>query len=309
MALADTASNNYRRNLAVIATPYALWGSVGVFVRELDLSSVAIAGWRLMLAVMAIALLMSARSELRRFHPGAQRRVLVMLGIVLGLATPLFLFALLRTDIGVAVVVAFSWPLWYSLLARIFRGERQPPRVVAALVLCLVGLALVAIRSGDLPRGDDAIGIAAALTTSVLSATQILLIREVRFDIPALTVNLWQSAVAALMLAPFAAHGVITRGLSLSDLAILLLIGGVFTGLGGAMQVEGARRLNPAATAVVSYLEPLVATLLGVILLDERPRVVGAIGMMLVLGSGIFVLLQNAVSQPASLRRPERTLP
>lgn len=309
MTLTDLTSKSYGRNLAVIATPYAAWGSVGVFVRELELSAIAIAGWRLLLAVLAIGLLMSARAELRRFHPGLQTRVLVMLGIVLGLATPLFLFALLRTDIGIAVVVAFSWPLWYSLLAWIFRGERQPPRVIAALVLCLVGLALVALRAGDIPRGDDAIGIAAALGTSILSATQLLLFREVRFDIPALTVNLWQSAVAAIMLFPFAAHGVITRGLSLSDVGILLLIGGVFTGLGGAMQVEGARRLNPAATAVVSYLEPLVATLLGIVLLDERPRVLGAIGIVLVLGSGIYVLLQSSVSPRATLRRQERTLP
>lgn len=307
--MSDATTGSYRRNLAVIAIPYATWGSVGVFVRQVDLSPTAIAAWRLLLAVVAIALVMSARAELRRFHPGAQGRLLIILGMVLGLATPLFLFALIRTDIGVAVVVTFSWPLWHALLARIFRGERQPPAVLAALVLCLAGLAMVAMRSGTLPSGDDAIGIAAALGASLLAATQLLLFRSVRFEIPALTVNLWQSAVAALMLFPFAAHGVVTRGLSLSDLAILVLIGGVFTGLGGGLQVEGARRLNPAATSVVAYLEPLVATFLGIVLLDERPRLLGAVGIALVLGSGIFVLLRSTVSLPASPHRRERMLP
>jgi len=290
-----------------VAIPYAAWGSVGVFVRQIDLSSTAISAWRLLFAVVVIGLMMSARADLRHFHPGAQRRLLILMGVVLGSATPLFLLALVRTDIGIAVVVAFSWPLWHVLLAWFFRGERQPRSVIVALGFCLAGLAMVALRSGDLPRGDDAIGIAAALGASILAATQLLLVREVHFDIPALTVNLWQSAVAAMMLFPFAAHGVVTRGLSPADIAILVLIGGVFTGLGGGLQVAGARRLNPAATSVVSYLEPLVATFLGIVLLDERPRVVGAIGIVLVLGSGIFILLQGDVSRPASLHRREDT--
>ena len=295
----NRASKTYRRNLGLVATPYAVWGSVGVFVRQIDLSSAAISAWRLLFAVATIAALMAVRADIRRFHPGGQRRLLILLGMVLGLAWPLFLLALIRTDIGVAVVVAFSWPLWYTLLAYFFRGERQPPVVVAALVLCLVGLALVAVRSGDLPRGDDAIGIAAALGASIFAALQILLIRDVELDIPALTVNLWQSTVAAILLSPFAVHGAVTQGLTWTDLAILVLIGGVFTGLGGALQVAGARRLNPAATAVASYLEPLVATALGIIVLDERPRVVGAIGIVLVVGSGMFVLLRGQ-GQPAS---------
>jgi len=307
--LAERPRNSYRRNLSLVAIPYAAWGSVGVFVRQIDLSSTAISAWRLLFALLAMALMMSARAELRRFHPGAQRRLLVLIGMVLGLAKPLFLLALVRTDIGVAVVVAFSWPFWYALLGWLFRGERQPPPVLAALALCLAGLAMVALRSGDLPKGDDAIGITAALGAAILAATQLLLVREVHFDIPALTVNLWQIAVAAMMLSPFAVHGLVTEGLSMTDVAILVLIGGVFTGLGGGMQVAGARRLNPAATSVVSYLEPLVATFLGIVLLDERPRVIGAIGIVLVLGSGAFVLFRGEVSPPTSRRRRERTLP
>ena len=232
-------------------------------------------------------------------RPRATEKLLITIGIVLGLANPLFLLALVRTDIGVAVVVAFSWPLWYSLLAWIVRGEKQPPVVVVALVFCLVGLAMVALRSGSLPTGDDAVGILAALGASVMAALQLFFIRDVQFDIPALTVNLWQSAVAATMLLPFALHGVATRGLSLRELAILVLIGGVFTGFGGALQVAGARQLNPAATAVISYLEPLVATLLGIIVLDERPRLLGSFGIALVLGSGVFILARSA-NQPAS---------
>lgn len=270
-----------------------------MFVRQIDLSSAAISAWRMLFAVAAIGLLMSARVDLRRFQPGSQRRLLVLLGMVLGLAWPLFLLALVRTDIGIAVVVAFSWPLWYTLLAFFVRGERQPPTVILALGLCLAGLAMVALRSGDLPKGDDAIGIAAALGASILAAVQIFLIREVDFDIPALTVNLWQTAVASVVLLPFAAHGVLTGGPSLSELAILVLIGGVFTGVGGALHVAGARRLNPAATAVASYLEPLVATVLGIVVLDERPRLVGAVGIVLVIGSGLYILLLGR-GQPAS---------
>lgn len=281
------------RDAVLVAVPYATWGSVGLFVRWVDLPAIAIAGWRLLMAVVGISLIRALRPAWRvRAAPG-QRRILVVLGVALGLSWPLFFLGLQLIDIGVATVLSFSWPLWYVALAFAVRRERQPWTVVAALAVCLVGLALLALRSGSLPRGDDALGILAALGASVLAAVQLLVIRSVALDVPALTVNLWQTSIGALMLAPFTVHSALSGEVTVRAVAILLLIGGVFTGVGAALQVAGARRLDPAHTSAISYLEPLVATALGVLVLGERVRPLGAVGGALVLGGGMFVLLRG----------------
>lgn len=279
-----------RRDLLLVATPYAVWGSVGLFVRWIDMSAIAIAGWRLLMAAAGILAVMSLRPRLRQVQPRGQTRVLVTLGVALGLSWPLFFAGLQLIDIGIATVLSFSWPLWYIVLAFTIRKERQPRSVILALIVCLLGLVLLTVRSGELPRGDDLLGVLAALGASVLAAVQLLVIRSIDTVVPALTVNLWQTSVGALMLLPVTIHSAATGDLTWRSLAILVLIGGVFTGVGGALQVSGARRLDPSHTSVISYLEPLVATLLGVIVLGERPGPVGLVGILLVLGAGSFVV-------------------
>lgn len=284
-----------RRDLALVATPYAIWGSVGLFVRWIDMSAIAIAGWRLLMAVGGILAVMALRPRLREVRSRGQARVLVTLGVALGLSWPLFFAGLQLIDIGIATVLSFSWPLWYIVLAFTLRGERQPATVIAALCICLLGLVLLTVRSGELPRGDDLLGVLAALGASVLAAVQLFVIRSIDVVVPPLTVNLWQTSVGALMLLPLTVHSAAVGDLTWRSLAILVVIGSVFTGVGGALQVAGARRLNPSHTSVVSYLEPLVATLLGVIVLGERPGPIGIVGILLVLGAGAYVVRHRTV--------------
>jgi drug/metabolite transporter (DMT)-like permease len=77
------------------------------------------------------------------------------------------------------------------------------------------------------------------------------------------------------------------------------------------VQVVGSRILAAQETAVVSYMEPLVAAVLGAIFLDERLGALGLVGVALLLGAGLSILLQGGevhdLSPPASRRRRGRT--
>jgi DME family drug/metabolite transporter len=307
-------------HLAAVAGTYGVWGSVGIFVRHLDLSATAISGWRLALAAIATWVAGRARPgtlvRVERRHVGD----LVLLGVSVGLSWPLFILALQRTDVGVAAVLSFAWPLWYVAIDRAWSGRRYPASVVIAFVVCVAGLALVVLRSGSLPSGDDAIGVAAALGASIGAAFQLLYVRRIAADVPTRTVNLWRTVVAAVMLAPFTVRGTVAHPPGGLDLGILVLLGAVMTGVLGEVQVAGSRYLAAQETAVVSYMEPLVAAVLGALFLAERLGALGVVGVVLLLGAGASILLQGAppdvpsrsadhLSPPASRRRRGRTPP
>jgi drug/metabolite transporter (DMT)-like permease len=298
-------------HLVSVGATYGVWGSVGIFVRHLDLPATAISGWRLTLA--ALATWVMGRSRPGTLVHVERRHVadLVLLGVSMGLSWPLFILALQRTDVGVAAVLSFAWPLWYVAIDRAWFGRRYPASVVVAFVVCVCGLGLVVLRSGSLPTGDDAVGVVAALGASVGAAFQLVYVRRIAAEVPSRTVNLWRTVVAALMLAPFTIRGTVAHPLDLTDAGILLLLGAGMTGLLGEVQVVGSRILAAQETAVVSYMEPLVAAVLGAIFLDERLGALGLVGVALLLGAGLSILLQGGevhdLSPPASRRRRGRT--
>src|SRR2546427_827384 len=106
-------------------------------------------------------------------------------------------------------------------------------------------------------------------------------------------------AVAAVLMAPaFALRGAVTQ-LALGWAGFLYL-GAVTTAGAYALYTAGLRSVSASAAGVASLLEPLTATLLGVMLFGERLDIAGWAGAVLLLGA--LVLLGG----PPPRRRPPR---
>jgi len=291
LAPADAVGRRGAGVLAV-AVPCLVWGYVGVLVRELDLPAVTIAGFRLGFAAIGVALGGLALRGSVRLPPRALWRRLLGLGALMALNWWLFILAFQLTAVGVTVVLSFTWPLWVALLSRALRLSAPDRSTLLALLVALVGVGLIAVRSAE-PRGSsDLLGMGAALLTAVLMAVMVLLSRSVDERVTSSSVNFWQSLIATVLLAPFALAGVGRGTLDLRALAILALLGMVLTGLGNTLFVHGMRVLSVPETGVLSYLEPVSATVLAALLLDEHPSSRGLLGMVLLVGAGLYVLLR-----------------
>lgn len=99
-----------------------------------------------------------------------------------------------------------------------------------------------------------------------------------------------QLLVAAIMLSPtvFIDQGIYM--LSRSELALLIILGAVHTGLALNLYLEGLR-LTPAQHAVIiQYLEPANAFLY-VALLFEIPDLISFLGCMLIIPANIILIL------------------
>lgn len=207
---------------------------------------------------------------------------------VLGALNFTFFWAMLfvsayRLPGGVAATVGAVQPLIVIGLARMVMGRRITTASVLAALAGLVGVALLVLT----PRAAlDPIGIAAGLAGALSMAAGTVLSRHWQPDVPALTFTAWQLTAGGLLLVPLA----FMVEPSLPTLTGLNFLGFLWLGLvGGALTYiiwfRGVARLEPAAVASLGFLSPLVATLLGWLLLGQSLSPLQVVGFATVLAS------------------------
>ena len=211
-----------------------------------------------------------------------------MRSIVLGALNFSFFWAMLfvsayRLPGGVAATVGAVQPLIVIALARLVMGRKITPAAVLAALAGLGGVALLVLTPS---AALDPVGIAAGLAGALSMAAGTVLTRHWQPDVPALTFTAWQLTAGGLLLVPLA----LLMEPSLPALTGLNLLGFVWLGLiGGALTYilwfRGVARLEPAAVASLGFLSPLVATLLGWLLLGQSLSPLQIMGFITVLVS------------------------
>lgn len=192
----------------------------------------------------------------------ADARNLVRYGIALGAMNLMFYQSLRTIPFGVAVAIEFSGPL-----AVAFFTSRQRIDYLW-LAFAVAGLGLL------LPLGHNATtlnpeGVMFALGAALCWAAYILFGNKVGHLHAGHSVALGLS-MAAITVVPF---GVWHAGSALLDPGILLFglgVAAVSSAIPISLEMVALKRLTPAAFGVMASMEPAVAALLGLIVLDER---------------------------------------
>lgn len=225
-----------------------------------------------------------------RPRPGAvpreHRGVVLAFGLVLAVMNLAFYLSLARIPLGVAVTVEFLGPLGVAVA-----GSRRA-RDVLWVVLAAAGvLLLTGGGSALLDGGLDPLGVAFALVAGGCWAAYILLSQRVGTALPGLSGLALALAVGALVLVPV---GVAQAGARLLDpglLAVGVVVGLLSSALPYALEMAALRRLPARTFGVLMSLEPAVAALAGLVLLDEvlAGRQVVAIGLICGASAGAAV--------------------
>ena len=277
---------------ASAATAAVLFGAsvVAVRVAVRDVPPISLAVLRMgqgglllagVLLVVAPGLLRARWERLRLF---------ALLGLVLFAAFPLtFNIGLQYTEASRGAVMLATMPVWSALLGRI-AGERQ----VLGVGLSVAGIALAFVEPGRALGGDPMrlVGDGLLLLTGLLGAIYGLVAKRVlAVDSPA-TVTTYAMLFGTLVLLPAAIAEGMLPAIRELDWRLVGLI--VFLGvLGGAVAfllwTAALTRLTPTQVAVYVNLNPVVAALLGILLLGERRSGLFALGFAAVVTGVLLV--------------------
>jgi drug/metabolite transporter (DMT)-like permease len=198
-----------------------------------------------------------------------------LLGLVLFVLFPLtFNIGLEYTEASRGAVMLATMPIWSALLGRII-GERLARRQVVGVGFSVAGIALAFLDPGRAVGGDamSLVGDGLLLLTGLLGALYGLIAKRVLAVDHAATVTTYAMLIGTVILLPAALAEGLVPAIERLDGRLLGVV--VFLGvLGGAaafmLWTWALSRLAPTQVAVYVNLNPIVAALLGVLLLGER---------------------------------------
>lgn len=215
--------------------------------------------------------------------PGWRLRALVLGLCNIGLFFPLVFLGAYRLPGGLAATLQAVSPLVVMALAVLILGERPGVRAVLAGLVGLLGVGLLVLRAPQVP---DAVGLAGALGSVLVSGLGFVLVRRWRPPVGMLTMVSWQLVVGGVLLVPLA---LLVEGappaLDASAVAGYGWLGGVATVLAYVCWFGALSRLPAGDVALVGLLNPVMGTVLGVVVLAESFGPAQAVGTALVLGS------------------------
>ena len=268
--------------------------AVRVVVEDISPPDLAVLRFGLGAAVLLLVLGLRSPKQLqvnRRDLP-----LLALLGAIFFSAFPLsFNTALKFTEASRGAVVLATLPAWSIILGRFLAGERLRIRQIAGVALTVagVGLAIGTTRT-DAGSENALLGDALMLLTAFLGALYGVLAQRALRSYPAPIVTTYAMAIGTILLLPAALPGGFTGSHDVDGRAILLvLLLGIFGGaLAFFLWTSALSQLSPTRVAVYLNLNPVVAALLGVVLLSEEAEPVFFVGFIAVV-AGVYLV--NAV--------------
>jgi drug/metabolite transporter (DMT)-like permease len=293
-----------RKGRLLFVVTSAIWGSSFFFIRVAveQLPPAVVVFGR---TVLGAAFLVPLALRIRAFRGLWPKIVPVVVVSLLDMSLPTLLTAWgeERVSSSVAGILTATDPLFTAVLALwLLRSEAVNRKRFAGLIIGLAGVA--ALLGLDIHgQAAELLGAGAVLLSALGYALAALLYRRWLDDVPALGVTAVMTLVSCVIFVGPAAADLPRHAPSAGGVAALVTLGIVNTGLAYWLFYLLIDESGAATAAVITYLMPVVALILGVGLLGEKLTVGVGIGLVLI---AIGAWLATSRQKPSSDREQAR---
>ncbi len=270
----------------------AVFGTISIFVRNISLSSGEIALFRAIIAAIVILIYKSLigkgspLSDIKKDIP-----ILFISGVAMGFNWILLFEAYKYTSVSIATLSYYFAPVIVMVLSPILFKEKMTIKQIICFTMSTIGLIMVIGISGMDKSSANLIGIGFGLSAAVLYATVVLLNKFVK-NVTGIDKTLIQFFAAIIVLTPYvlATTGINIGGLDIIGIMNILILGIVHTGICYCLYFSSLKDLKGQEASILSYIDPLVAIIISVAILNEPISSMQLIGGMMILG---FTLLNE----------------
>lgn len=269
----------------------ALWGTTGTTLALAPAGADAIGAGalRLLIGGLALAFVAQLNGDFRRAGP-LPLRTLASAGLMIAIYQICFFNGVARNGVALGTLVTIgSAPVLAALLEWRLHGVRPGKRWLLATMLALLGCGLLLLPVYGQSARVELLGLLLSLGAGLAYSWYALASKQLLTQMPPNAVVAAIFLPGALILLPLLVLTDLTWVRQASGMLVILHLGLVTTAVAYLLFARGLRHISTAAAVTLTLAEPLVAGMLGVLLLDERFGGRSLAGM-LVLGAGLLLL-------------------
>ena len=215
----------------------------------------------------------------------------------------LYFVSIAQGSVVVAAMLMYCAPVFVYLVSFALKLEQPTPLKWAAIVIVMLGIALLTGIYDTDTAGVTALGLAAGLLSGLSYAVFIFGFKYAApHGSPQAILVIAFALLAVILIWPGDADQT-TTALSTSSWPLFAAIGVLGAGLSFILYIVGLRHTAPAVASIVAMVEPVTASLFGVVVLNESLTGLQMLGITLIL------VTVTAVSADSSDRSRRSGLP
>ncbi|MBI0579355.1 EamA family transporter [Neobacillus cucumis] len=272
-----------------IITAMLIWGSLGIFVKNINLSSSEIALLRGIIgSIFLIFFLVIAKQKPSIQAVKMNLMLLIFSGAAIGFNWILLFQSYRYTTVSNATLSYYFAPVFVMALSPFVLKERLTPAKVGCIITAMIGLFLVVNIGGD-DSGENyhhVTGILYGLSAAALYASVVLINKFIK-NLSGFETTFVQLLVASIVLFPyvFLKDHLDFSGITSNSIVFIIIIGIIHTGIAYFLYFTSIKELKGQRIAVLSYIDPISAVIFAAIFLGEGMGLMQMVGGILILGS------------------------
>ena len=281
-----------------LVTAMTVFGTLGLFVRNIPVSSGELALYRAVLAALLLAAFFLVTGQKIPFAKIKKEVPLLLAsGVAMGINWILLFEAYKYTTVSAATLSYYFAPVIVTVVCPLLFKEKLTGRQILCFIMSTAGLVLIT-GIGDMGGGQDLIGILFGLGAAVFYAAVVLLNKFIK-NVEGIHRTFLQFLAAIVILIPYvlSTSGITLGSLSGKGWVNLLIVGLVHTGITYCLYFSSLKELPGQKAAILSYIDPLVAVLISVTVLGESMTLWQAVGGLLILGFTLWNELTPAAKE------------
>jgi drug/metabolite transporter (DMT)-like permease len=287
-------------DLTILAIGVVAVSTAAVLIREADAPSIVIAASRVGLASLPLLAITAARGRLELRGDRASLLLTLLSGIFLALHFGFWIASVQQTSVITSVVLVTTTPLFVGIVSSPLLGEKPSRATWTALAIATAG-ALIMV-SEDFDAGGDTLGGDAFALLGAIFAGGFLLIGRIVLQktggwLPYSTVSYTTAAVLLIGAMLIAGEGF--GGHSDRTYGFLLLIALVPQLIGHTALNRSLGHLPAIVVSIAVLGEPVGATILAAVLLNEDPTLLQLVGGLVVLAGVATGVRGDVETRPA----------
>lgn len=263
----------------------AIFGTLGIFVKNISLTSGELALYRAILASLLIIIYLFFTKQPILFSKiKMELPILFASGVAIGINWILLFQAYKYTTVSIATLSYYFAPVIVTIVCPLLFREKLTLKQILCFVMSTFGLILI-IGTGNIGGGsNNLLGILFGLGAATFYAIVVILNKFIK-NVTGIHRTLLQFIAAIIILFPYviSTSGINIDSLNYLGLICLLIVGFLHTGITYCMYFTSLKDLSGQKTAILSYIDPLVAIVVSVLILRESMSLMQFIGGIMIL--------------------------